>query len=216
MSEKPINPLRQRMLDDMNIRRFTPDTQRDYIRSVKKLAAFLGRSPDTATAEDLRAFQLHLTEAGVQPPTINATVTVLRFFFSFNHAFNVDPDPRLSEWLGFVLMLPVAFGISFQLPLVMLFLERIGIFTAASYVSKWRIAVLSIAVAAGCAAAGGSPSFSVCVRIGTGSCAAGNWREAGPVSTGFSGPSSTQGISHTAIATSTAAPTSRSFKPWSM
>jgi integrase/recombinase XerD len=81
MSEKPISPLRQRMLDDMNMRRFTLDTQRDYIRAVKKLAAFLGRSPDTATAEDLRAFQLHLTETGVQPPTINTTVTVLRFFF---------------------------------------------------------------------------------------------------------------------------------------
>src|SRR5258707_6140095 len=81
MSEKPISPLRQRMLDDMNVRRFTPDTQRDYIRAVKKLAAFLGRSPDTATAEELRAFQLHLTSTGVQPPTINTTVTVLRFFF---------------------------------------------------------------------------------------------------------------------------------------
>jgi integrase/recombinase XerD len=81
MSEKPINPLRQRMLEDMSVRGFTPDTQRDYIRAVKKLAAFLGRSPDTATAEDLRAFQLHLTTTGVQPPTINATVTVLRFFF---------------------------------------------------------------------------------------------------------------------------------------
>ena len=64
MSEKPISPLRRRMLDDMTMRRFTPDTQRDYIRSVKKLAAFLGRSPDTATAEDLRAFQLHLTATG--------------------------------------------------------------------------------------------------------------------------------------------------------
>ena len=69
------------MLDDMSLRGFTPDTQRDYIRAVKKLASFLGRSPDTATAEDLRAFQLHLTATGVQPPTINATVTVLRFFF---------------------------------------------------------------------------------------------------------------------------------------
>jgi Phage integrase, N-terminal SAM-like domain len=48
----------------------TPDTQRDYIRAVKKLAVFLGRSPDTATAEELRAFQLHLTATGVQPPTI--------------------------------------------------------------------------------------------------------------------------------------------------
>src|SRR6266581_1275701 len=81
MSEKPISPLRQRMLEDMNMRRFVPDTQREYIRAVKRLAIFLGRSPDTATAEDLRAFQLHLTETGAQPPSINATVTALRFFF---------------------------------------------------------------------------------------------------------------------------------------
>src|SRR6266403_1696987 len=73
MSEKPISPLRQRMLEDMSLRGFTPDTQRDYIRAVKKLAAFLDRSPDTATAEDLRACQLHLTAGGVQPPTIDAT-----------------------------------------------------------------------------------------------------------------------------------------------
>jgi hypothetical protein len=57
MSEKPISPLRQRMLEDMNMRRFVPDTQREYIRAVKKLASFLGRSPDTATPEELRAFQ---------------------------------------------------------------------------------------------------------------------------------------------------------------
>src|SRR3954465_6379341 len=81
MSEKPISPLRQRMLDDMNMRRFVPDTQREYIRAVKRLAIFLGRSPDTATAEELRAFQLHLTATGVQPPSINAPVTALRFFF---------------------------------------------------------------------------------------------------------------------------------------
>ena len=81
MSEKPISPLRQRMLEDMSVRRFMLDTQREYIRAVKRLAAFVGRSPDTATPEELRAFQLHLTEIGVQPPTINATVTALRFFF---------------------------------------------------------------------------------------------------------------------------------------
>src|SRR5262249_857832 len=52
MSEKPISPLRQRMLEDMNVRRFTPDTQREYVRAVKRLAAFLGRTPDTATAEE--------------------------------------------------------------------------------------------------------------------------------------------------------------------
>ena len=78
---KAISPLCQRMIDDMTMRNFVPDTQREYIRAVKKLAAFLGRSPDTATAEDLRAFQLHLTETGTKPPTINATVTALRFFF---------------------------------------------------------------------------------------------------------------------------------------
>ena len=81
MSEKPISPLRQRMLEDMSVRGFTPDTQREYIRAVKRLAAFLGRSPNTATPDELRAFQLHLTETGVQPPTINASVTALRFFF---------------------------------------------------------------------------------------------------------------------------------------
>ncbi|HYN64466.1 MAG TPA: tyrosine-type recombinase/integrase, partial [Candidatus Limnocylindrales bacterium] len=54
----------------------------DYIRAVKKLTAFLGRSPDTATREDLRLFQLHLTEDRVRPPTINGTVTALRFFFN--------------------------------------------------------------------------------------------------------------------------------------
>jgi integrase/recombinase XerD len=81
MSEKPISLLRQRMIEDMTVRHFTPDTQRDYIRAVKNLAAFLGGSPDTATPEDLRRFQLHLTQSGIRPPTINGTVTALRFFF---------------------------------------------------------------------------------------------------------------------------------------
>ena len=67
MSEKPISPLRQRMLEDMSMRRFVPDTQREYVRAVKRLATFLGRSPDSATPEELRAFQLHLTETGVHP-----------------------------------------------------------------------------------------------------------------------------------------------------
>jgi integrase/recombinase XerD len=81
MTSKPISPLRQRMINDMSVRNFVPDTQREYIRGVKNLTIFLKRSPDTATAEDLRAFQLHMTETGVRPPTINATVTALRFFF---------------------------------------------------------------------------------------------------------------------------------------
>jgi len=81
MSDKPISPLRARMIQDMTVRNFVPDTQREYIRAVKKLASFLGRAPDTASAEDLRLFQVHLTETGANPPTINATVTALRFFF---------------------------------------------------------------------------------------------------------------------------------------
>ena len=80
MTEKAISPLRQRMIEDMRMRNFAYDTQREYIRAVKKLAAFLKRSPDTATADELRAFQLHLTETA-NPPVINATVTALRFFF---------------------------------------------------------------------------------------------------------------------------------------
>jgi site-specific recombinase XerD len=81
MSDQPISPLRRRMLDDMALRNFSPDTQREYVRAVKKLAAYLHRSPDTATAEELRAFQIHLKETGTRPPTMNATVTALRFFF---------------------------------------------------------------------------------------------------------------------------------------
>ena len=78
---RPISPLRARMIEDMRVRNFVPDTQREYIRAIKKLALFLKRSPDTATTEDLRAFQVHLSETGTAPPTMNATVTALRFFF---------------------------------------------------------------------------------------------------------------------------------------
>ncbi len=71
---------------------------------------------------------------------------VLRFLFMFNAWLGIEQDIRISEWLGFVLILPLGFGIAFQLPLVMLFLERIGIFDAEVYVTKWRIAILVIAV----------------------------------------------------------------------
>ena len=82
MTETAISPLRRRMIEDMTVRNFAADTQRNYIRAVKNLAIFLGRSPDTATRDDLRLFQLHLTENHVRPPTINGTVTALRFFFT--------------------------------------------------------------------------------------------------------------------------------------
>ena len=73
---------------------------------------------------------------------------VLRFLFSFNSFLKIDPRPRINEWMSFVLMMPLGFGISFQLPLVMLFMERIGIFTVEAYLSSWRIAILAIFVLA--------------------------------------------------------------------
>jgi integrase/recombinase XerD len=76
-----VSPLRQRMLDNMRMRQFAEHTQDGYIRAVRKLATFLGRSPHTATAEDLRRFQLHLVDTGTGPVTINATITGLKFFF---------------------------------------------------------------------------------------------------------------------------------------
>ncbi len=72
---------------------------------------------------------------------------VLDFLFLFNDWMNVDPDMRISEWFGFALLLPLGFGIAFQLPLVMLFLERIGVMTVSGYLSKWRISVMVIFVA---------------------------------------------------------------------
>src|SRR5260221_1069511 len=85
MSEQPIpssvSPLRRRMLEDMAMRGLREETQRDYIRFVRSFAAFLSRSPETATAEDIRRFQVHQAESGVQPPTINGSVSALRFFF---------------------------------------------------------------------------------------------------------------------------------------
>ena len=76
-----VTPLRQRMLDDMRMRKLDEKTQTSYIRAVRKLAAFLGRSPDTATVDDLRRFQLHLVDSGCSPITLNATITGLKFFF---------------------------------------------------------------------------------------------------------------------------------------
>ena len=75
-----VSPLRQRMIEDMRMRRLSPKTQTAYIRAVRRLAAYLGRSPDTATVEDLRNFQLHLVDQGTSPVTLNATITGLKFF----------------------------------------------------------------------------------------------------------------------------------------
>jgi len=77
-----ITPLRQRMLDDMRMRKLSPKTQASYIRVVKRFAGFLGRSPDTASAEDLRRYQLHLVDHGISPISLNAAITGLKFLFA--------------------------------------------------------------------------------------------------------------------------------------
>jgi site-specific recombinase XerD len=79
---KPIRPLRQRMIDDMTARRFKEKVQKDYVRQVRNFAAFLGRSPDTATSEDLRRYQLHMAQQQIGAGSINAAIAALRFFFT--------------------------------------------------------------------------------------------------------------------------------------
>jgi integrase/recombinase XerD len=81
MTDEAVSPLRRRMIEDMTIRKFAPKTQYDYVQRVKNFAAFLRRSPDTASFEDVRRYQLHLVANGVGVPTINQTVSALRFFF---------------------------------------------------------------------------------------------------------------------------------------
>jgi integrase/recombinase XerD len=77
-----ISPLRQRMMDDMRMRRLAPTTQANYLRVVREFSVFLERSPDTATVEDLRRYQLHLVDRGVSPVSLNAAITGLKFFFA--------------------------------------------------------------------------------------------------------------------------------------
>ena len=100
-SPRPVSPLRARMIEDMTVRGFNEHTRRDYVRHVRSFAAFIGRSPDTTTAEDLRLFQLHQTQSGMQPPSVNSAVSALRFFFSVTldrpdlaRRLTVVPQPR--------------------------------------------------------------------------------------------------------------------------
>jgi site-specific recombinase XerD len=81
-SHPPVSALRERMIEDMTVRGFNEKTRNDYVRNVRTFSAFIGRSPDTATAEEVRRFQLHQTETGVGAPSINSAVSALRFLFS--------------------------------------------------------------------------------------------------------------------------------------
>ena len=79
MTDKPVSPLRQHMIEDMTVRRFKEKVQKDYIRHVTNFKDFLSRSPDTS--EDLRLFQLHITRNHVGAPSLNCAIVALRFFF---------------------------------------------------------------------------------------------------------------------------------------
>jgi integrase/recombinase XerD len=100
-----ISPLRHRLIDDMSLRRFSHETQRNYIRDVGRLATFLGRRPDTATAEELRRFQVEQREAGGPVPTLNAIVSALRFFFT--HTLDRPDLARRLVRLAYPRTLPV-------------------------------------------------------------------------------------------------------------
>ena len=76
-----VSPLRQRMIEDMRMRKLDAKTQSSYIRAVRHFTGWLHRSPDTASVEDLRRYQLHCVDRGVSPITLNATITGLKFFF---------------------------------------------------------------------------------------------------------------------------------------
>lgn len=90
-------------------------------------------------------FSILLFVAGVSIAFVFAFEPVLKFLFSFNQMLGIDPQPQIGQWLSFVMMLPLGFGIAFQLPLVMLLLFRIGVIEIETYVSQWKIAVLVIA-----------------------------------------------------------------------
>jgi integrase/recombinase XerD len=80
-STQTISPLRQRMLDDMRMRKLSPKTQSHYLRAVRQFAGYLHRPPDTASVEDLRNYQLYLVDHGISPVSLNAAITGLKFFF---------------------------------------------------------------------------------------------------------------------------------------
>ena len=82
LSDRRVSPLRARMIEDMTVRGFTEKTRQDYVRHAQAFAAFIGRSPATATPDDIRGFQLHQRQSGMQPPSINTAVSALRFLFT--------------------------------------------------------------------------------------------------------------------------------------
>ncbi|MFW2390848.1 MAG: tyrosine-type recombinase/integrase [Methyloceanibacter sp.] len=101
MKEERTTPLRKRMIEDMRIRGMGEKYQKAHIRAIRDFAAFLGHSPDTATPEELRGYQLHMADTGVTPTTFNARIVALRFFFGMTcgredmkRYMQFRPEPR--------------------------------------------------------------------------------------------------------------------------
>jgi sec-independent protein translocase protein TatC len=107
-------------------------------------------------------FSVGLFLAGASMAFFFVFEPVLRFLLSFNTMLGIAPEMRINEWMGFVLLLPLGFGVSFQLPLVMLFMERIGIFTVNAYMKSWRVAILAIFILAMTLTPSGDP-YSMCL-----------------------------------------------------
>jgi site-specific recombinase XerD len=120
-----ISPLRQRMIEDMTMRKLSPKTQKAYIRAVVDFTRFLGQSPDTAEAEDLRRYQLHMVEQGISTTTINATITGLKMFFEvtldrpeamkkMRHIYEPRKIPEVLSTAEVTRLLQAAGGLKYQ------------------------------------------------------------------------------------------------------
>ena len=127
--------LRERFCADMTVRGFTAKTQHDYLRTVAGFAAFLERSPSTATAEDIRCYQIEQSERGMNAPAMNSAVAALRFFF--NHTVDRPDLARKLIRLRYPRKLPVVLS-----P------DEVGRLIAATTCLKHR-AALSVAYGAG-------------------------------------------------------------------
>jgi integrase/recombinase XerD len=135
MTEEVINPLRRRMIEDMTIRNFDPRTQHSYIRSVRGCCRYCDRAPAELTFEDVRQYQLHLTQSGLAPASINGAMVALRFFFrvTLQRPEAIDYIPIVRE--------------PQRLPVVLTPAEVASVLEAAPGL-KWRTA-LSVAYGAG-------------------------------------------------------------------
>ena len=135
MTEEVINPLRRRMIEDMTIRNFDQRTQQTYIRSVRACCRYCDRQPAELTFEDVRQYQLHLTQSGLAPASVNGAMVALRFFFrvTLKRPEAVDYIPIVRE--------------PQRLPVVLSHAEIASLLEAAPGL-KWRTA-LSVAYGAG-------------------------------------------------------------------